>query len=709
MAGQDLTVELFYDGVWNDLTADEQVFATPITITQGLADESTALRPASVTAQLDNRTDLFRPTNPISPLYGRVGRNTPLRVKIDDAVRANVELSSLTTDQTQDFRQIPARGRAWADVQAGGILQRINQWSKPIRSPMYRYLSRLTTTVGYWPLEDGPGAKTLYSPTPGASTDILRGCEFQSQSRPAGSGPVLVLPNNANTLAGVRFAPATGSDTDGYQLVYAVNFGSVGESGDIITFLTWETDDGKSFSLTWVDGTDLLILGNEADGTVLINTTLPGFATDTDWNRWNLLLIAGFYSGGTTDVTVGWLTEGDDFITSGGGGSYSGVPSTLSRAFLYAGAALGDIDVGHLIGLEGFTEDLSTTTMINVFNGHRGDLAAARFARLCEEEGIPYYVRSEWASSYPMGPQSVDTLAALFKEIVATDDGLIFDVRDERRLLYVGRADRYRRPVALTLTPEDFPALPKETFDDKGLWNIATASQRDGGEYEARDDTGPLGTQDPPDGAGEKRQQFDVSVADESTGLVQTANWWLKRGTVDLPRFPKLTLNLATLPELVSTIDGLQVGDVIEIVGFRENTIRVHIIGWTEVIRPVDGGKVQRMITFNCAPDQQFVVGEIDAADFRPDLGSCTLDGVHSPSATSLALQMTEDESWSTTGVPYDLYVAGERVTVTAMGARTGTGPWAQTATVIRSVNGIVKQLPDEAEVHVVDQGRVGL
>jgi hypothetical protein len=62
---------------------------------------------------------------------------------------------------------------------------------------------------------------------------------------------------------------------------------------------------------------------------------------------------------------------------------------------------------------------------------------------------------------------------------------------------------------------------------------------------------------------------------------------------------------------------------------------------------------------------------------------------------------------WST-ATPYDWLVAGERVTVTSMPSPTGTGPYLQTATVTRAVNGIAKIHAIGEAVHLADPVRWG-
>lgn len=85
-------VELFYDGAWNDITADART-KQDILMTRGRADESANASPASLTLQLRNGyskvnpavTGRYSPRNPRSDLYGKIGRNTPLRVRVGDS------------------------------------------------------------------------------------------------------------------------------------------------------------------------------------------------------------------------------------------------------------------------------------------------------------------------------------------------------------------------------------------------------------------------------------------------------------------------------------------------------------------------------------------------------------------------------------------------------------------------------------------------
>src|SRR5690349_24338994 len=53
-----------------------------VSISRGQPDESTRANPGRCSFQLNNRDGRFSPRNPLSPLYGKIGRNQPVRVSV---------------------------------------------------------------------------------------------------------------------------------------------------------------------------------------------------------------------------------------------------------------------------------------------------------------------------------------------------------------------------------------------------------------------------------------------------------------------------------------------------------------------------------------------------------------------------------------------------------------------------------------------------
>lgn len=707
----DVAVELHYDGTYHDLVKNEDVFASPIVIKRGQSDEATQFRPASIGLQLANDDDMYRTSNPESPLYGKAGRNTKTRVSVGGVVRGTVEASSWVASQTRDFRARPKRGKAWVDVEGGGLLQRVGQWTEPLQSSFRQYNETLGShVIGYWHLEQARGSTTLLSPTAGVSRPIAQNVAFDSQTRPPGSAPLMDIGDDPSE-AGAYFVRDSSSSTAGWQLSWAVRLNPlVAGEQDIFD---WETADGTAYGLYLDTTLGKIIIYSSLNGVPVLAGAGDTYGT-YDWSQWTLFSLDARDTGlGSTNIYINW-TNGDNtasgFVVVG----FTGVPSNLVwwDAGTFAGIPAGST-IGHIVGTNvGSTGgvDLFSAARIAAWTGHLGETTADRFARLMTLKGLAYSIRGTAADSYPMGPQPVASFPEQLREIRDTEDGLIFDAIDDIELVFMLRNARYRQTPALTINAADpdssgLPNLPPEVTDDLDPHNIVTASQRDGADYTVQDDTGPLGTQPPPDGMGEYRQTVDVNVSDPDD-LPQVANWWLRRGTVNLPRFPAVTINLAALDaSKVAEVEAVDVGSVIEITRYREYTIRLYVLGYIETIT----WPIGRTIVFTCAPDQQFVVGEWDATDSLWDLRTCTMSAATGIGVTTLTLAITADEAWSSTS-SYDLLISGELigVPVGGMGARTGSaGAYTQVLTgAVRSKDGVRKVLPAGAEVHASTPGR---
>jgi hypothetical protein len=706
MPSQDVALHLFYDGAWRDVTADDDVLTRgPVTIRRGQGEESSAPRPAQVDALLANDDDRYRTSNPTSALYGRAGRNTPAAITVAGNTRAVVEASSWACDQTQDFRQTPRRGSAWTELEGGGLLQRIGQWTQPLRSPFRQYNDTITGAIGYFPGEQARGSTTLVSTIDGTRQQgDFTGAAFDSQYRPAGSGPLMDIEDGAGM--GFYFAgPDNPTSTAGWQLSWVARYEPF-ESGQQ-TIMYWETGDGTAYGLDIDPDVGDMFMFSSKGGVTVINAVWT--YDDYDFTQWTLFSIDASYSAGTTTVWVNWTNEQS---TDGGFGvpSFAGVPASLRWWSVLGGA--GEIPagstMGHVMGFpanSGAGTDLFGSARRYAWTGYLNEPAALRFIRLCNLFNIYYIVSASYLSSTPMGPQPVATLAELLQEIVTTDDAILFDYRTDIQVALIVRQDRYNRAVRTHLVPEDLPALPREVVDDLPIHNFVTAVQREGAEAVAEDSTGPLGTQPPPVGAGLYEQRVDVNLGAPDWQLADVANWWLRRGTVNLPRFPQVVVNLAALPaSKVAEIEAVDVGDVITIGDFREDLIRLQVLGYTETI-----GTRSRKIVFNCAPDLQFDVARwlADGATLtdttkRYDSRTSTLSAAVAATAGTMVVTFTDPtDAWSTTGAPYDWVLAGERVTVTAMGAMSGSGPYSQTATVRRSVNGVLKAQTAGTPIHM--------
>lgn len=81
MSTPRLGVELYVDGAWADISDD--VHADGVSVTRGRSDEATSTEPARMSLRLRNNDGKYSPRNARSTLFGKIGRNTPVRAWVE--------------------------------------------------------------------------------------------------------------------------------------------------------------------------------------------------------------------------------------------------------------------------------------------------------------------------------------------------------------------------------------------------------------------------------------------------------------------------------------------------------------------------------------------------------------------------------------------------------------------------------------------------
>lgn len=323
--------------------------------------------------------------------------------------------------------------------------------------------------------------------------------------------------------------------------------------------------------------------------------------------------------------------------------------------------------------------------------GYAGETAAARITRLCTEGGIPLVIIGAPAATTVMGPQVAEARLAAIRDGEATDFGILTEQRDDNGLLYRTRVSQYNQ-TGLTIDYATKVVAPpfEPTDDDQATRNDVTASRRDGGSFNLTLPTGPMSVQGPPLGIGQYEDEITVNVQTDAQ-LPSAAGWWLSLGTLDAARFPSVTFNLGAQeiqdnPALMDAILALEVGDRLPITNIDAadipDDVDLIVQGYNEQIT-----NSTWTITFNCAPGAPYQVGKFGTSRF--DAKGSTLTAAVTNVATSMQFtSLTTSALWTTqvSAFPFDVNVAGERVTVT--GITGASSP--QTATVVRSVNGVI-------------------
>jgi hypothetical protein len=251
----------------------------------------------------------------------------------------------------------------------------------------------------------------------------------------------------------------------------------------------------------------------------------------------------------------------------------------------------------------------------------------------------------------------------------------------------------------LELTYDECAPSLRPVLDNQGAANVVTVSQRSGYEVTVEDRTSEMGAQPTPDGIGPYKMTVNTNLQDDADAD-PIALWWLSRGTVPDARYPTVTVDLDAYPVLATTVRGVRIGDRLTITGLDPDAIDLLVIGFK------DQQKTQKrnLVTFICEPYGVLDVGVYDDTSTRYDSRTTTLGASRDTTQTSWTFSSTDRfDAWSTTEEPYNVECDGEVVTVTSMGAVSGSGPYTQTATVVRSVNGIVKTHSAGARIQIAD------
>jgi hypothetical protein len=698
---------MFYSGGWHVLTpaVDPDAYALTsekVKVTRGFADVDSGMRPAKIALRLHDPTDKYRTSNPSSPLYGLAGRNTTLAVTADGSTRAYARTSSFRPDQSEGFTLgPPIRGQKWIDITAEGQLRQIGLWSTPLRSPIYRDLSGITTLLGYWPLEDSERATQLSNAVPNGQPGQAAGVTFRGFDGANGSDKVVaVSASNASAMSG-KFLP--GSSTAGWQVCFSVRLPAA-PTAALLPMFTWATTNGYTYSLS-LDNTGYTLKVVDRAGTTL-GTAATTYGVGAEPGQWIRFRCQASVTAGTVTANHAWYPQ-QAGVSYGSGVSFAGTIGALASWKVTANANNDTGGYGHIVGVPTIADDFLGGSHYLSFNGYVGETAGARFLRLCAEEGVFTTFIGTAATTWPMGRQPVETFLELLKEVAATEDALIFDTRDAIGLTFRTRRDRYAQTSKLDLTFGVNVASPlPEDIDDLDAHNVVTASQRDGGDVTVQDITSPMGAQNPPSGIGEYKGKVDVNLYSESDlGLL--AGWWLKKGTVPGSRYKQVTVDLdaPTGPGLLTAVNSVDIGDRITLSGKTPDKLGLIVIGIDEEIETM-----RRRVTFTTAPDDVWNPSTYAATTGkRYGITACTTNTTMTTTSTTLTVNLTSDQFG--TNLPYDLLIAGERITVGVGGVAAPSGTTQALSNLTRSVNGVVKAhaANEPVQIHPEQIARYGL
>jgi hypothetical protein len=631
--------------------------------------------------------------------------------------RATCEAYGFVPGSTIDYEKTSPTGAgdAWVQVSAGGLLRRIGQASDVTDSPIKRAVLKASTApVAYWPMEDPEGvsgAAEAFGNTPLTPVTAVRYTlpdgsilapgglpKFQNDGGVPGSDKLVGFVDGG-TLAGNVPSMAPGA----YGIDTVMRFkpgGDAGGTSDADVFSWRESGTYVHYVVNVIANLVTVFYANAADDAILGFTGSMTAAINVYDGAPHHIRFQVVQSGGNYAMSLyidGTLWDTETVAGTVGRPTYVEWNPGEDRGD-YMPAAAGHVIVWP-VGVG--QPDTFTPTF-----GYPGEMARSRLKRFGTEESWATAIRDQAKNTDTLGPQTVATMPQMLADIERTEDGILYDQRGALALALRTRRSQYAQTSRLDLTYGTSPLQPLDpVYDDQGTRNDVTAKNRDGQQYEAEKTTGTLAITSPIDGGvGRYPATIDVNTLGGPLQLTQIAWWWANKGTLEGARHPVIVIDLDANVSLAASVAGIDLGDRITITGLDYDRVDLRVLGVQESF-----GLYRRLVTLLCEPYRQYDVAiyqtsgaTITSAMKRYDSKGSTLNAGYTSSATTMVVTYTDAlDDWSTTSVPYDWIVAGERITVTAMGAVTGTGPYTQSATVTRAVNGVSKAQTSGTAVHM--------
>lgn len=628
---------------------------------------------------------------------------------------APVQTSSVSADGVG--RDIEIAG------EAGGIIRRLTGNTTPLQSPI-RHLFNSYGSNGWWPGEDSSTSNSSQASSavsgsdPATLTDItFAGADVNL----AGSAGVMTCGSTGPTFVGTcKTVPAT-TET---HFIGFFQFPSIPLSAQTI-FSLFSTDGTIRRWDLQVTATTYTLNGYNSAGTLTVNRAI-GFgagANPTDWIAWHLQLTN---SAGTITVKHEWMSITNHVAWADPApATYAGTNGTISQVIVQGIAALASVRFCHLmattqVGLIFY--DGVNPTFAKIASGYAGETADARIIRICNDQGIGYVILGLMGGSEAMGAQPIDTMMNVLYECQEVDGGLISEARDQLNVLEYRTRTFLLNQYGLSLSYAVSKHLSGQfvsTPDDTNVKNDITLSRVNGGSARAVLTSGPRSTQAPPNGIGSVPDAPTINNYLDSR-LPYLAQYILEVGTWPEARYKSVQIELSRTEftgnaAVLLLAEKSDLGDPITVTDMPQYTtadaISLMMRGVTELIN-----NFTWTLTFNTVPYGPYKVSELSTTtgeELRADsardssyVGQTQLAAATSAATSLTATTLSGPVVTNTAGdLPFDVWQAGERMTVTAVGGATSP----QTLTVTRSVNGVVKAVVANTPLTIVQYFNVAL
>lgn len=442
-----LRIEIHLAGVWEDITG-YVLTEEDITISRGRADWAADVDPGECGFILDNRGGRFSPRNPRSEYFGRLTRNTPIRVGVQYGSatlwRFHGEVSAWPSrwDLSQSMQ--------WAPIKSFGPLRRWRAASTPLKSALHRHIMA-SAPRAYWPLTDGPQTQNARSEVGGniVYATVLEG-DSDAQPQWASFDLAAHMEPIAQTPEGVTRGFLRGYVRGNNRPTsFAVDFLRAGMGGFDSFGIELEAagTDPDHFLHLGFDHTqkDLIVslktITEETGSTVILGGPFAQPAAYTDEPHMFRLAVDRL-SASTAQWRV--IMDGREV----GIGTFALPPRGPVRwgydYWVPDDQLATTVALGHVVVWDGATAP-PPADVLSALAGYAGETAGERIARVSGEAGIPLEFVGDPADTAAVGPQGLAAPLELLGEAARVDGGILYESRESLSLVYRTCRSRYNR------------------------------------------------------------------------------------------------------------------------------------------------------------------------------------------------------------------------------------------------------------------------
>lgn len=438
-------------GTWVDVTEDLRM-SNGVSITRGRQDEASEVNPGQCVMVLNNRHGKYSEFNPQGPYYGRLTKNTPIRVSVAP-FGDNVYYRRFVGEVSKwPPRWDVSDTDVWVPIEAAGILRRLRAASDRPLSAHQKYI-QAHGPLAYWPLTEGTDAiegrpvvgDRNFRPT--GETGAL----FNNQPK-WGDGEiaqwmdnVILFPKEHELVVGLPVIPSgvewsiewvqTGRATAFAEWVIGIPTDAIPEATIEIQMVT-----ESGLSQFFVTNTAAPFPAPVIDIGVLPQMLDPG----------PHLFRVTFTPTSASAYTCSFYLDGK-LVSSASESLAPPVPVALRYLAEPTDpdldASEGTLMMGHatIWGPSRPDHDLAYRAML----GYPNELAGRRIERLCQENGISLEIQGDPDLTQACGPQQILPRMDLLQSAADVDGGVLGESIEDLGLLYRTQRSRYNQGEVL--------------------------------------------------------------------------------------------------------------------------------------------------------------------------------------------------------------------------------------------------------------------